>query len=411
MGLDSLLALVCAGVVMASGADKQDANVTPTMYKTAPSPRRWRCKQRCSAAANVCARETTRAKSRRWRVKSPSSTAALSISRNCSGPTRAMSRSCGWPVAKPTPRSILARLLIIDRDASKDIGATARPGPVHQARPGPIPVVENKPNPTIRLQRDEESREPESIVGVRKNTPDVADLLTRADQEFSQKHFDQAGRLYEQANAIDPNSATVSRERLAYCKLYRVVEELNKPSVKPQLVELEKEARVALSLAPRLEFGKKVLAEIQQRKTPASAPGNRSENQVVVRQRERNAEGWLSCETSGFIIYHRESSEVASAGGSDSRDRSDYHAAEMVWRRCTRLDSQMRDLLAPDGERLFACHGPVQFARAFIDSHREWALYRSSHRSALRRHQHDDRNSAARDDAHRFGQRAGRATG
>src|SRR4051812_5015088 len=282
MGLDSLFALVCAGVIMAGGADKQDANVTPTETQN-------------SAVASTLAVQTALQRGRECLREGNYKGAVHALESQIAfinGSTvylqelqrayKGYIKELRLASRETDVQVYLARLLIIDRDASKEIGATARPGPVLQARPGPVPGSEVKANPTIRMQRDEESREPESIVGVRKNTPDVAVLLTRADQEFSQKHFDQAGRLYEQANTIDPNSATVSRERLAYCKLYRVVEELNKPSVKPQLVELEKEARVALSLAPRLEFGKKVLAEIQQRKSPASATPNRAETQVVV---------------------------------------------------------------------------------------------------------------------------------
>jgi hypothetical protein len=312
MGLDSLFALVCAGVVMAGGADKQDANlppaetqnnaVTSTLAVQTALQRGRECMREGNYKGAVHALESQIA------FINGSTVYLQDLQRAYKGyikELRLASREADAQV-------YLARLLIIDRDASKDLAANARPGPTRQARPGPISIAENKPNPTIRLQRDEDAREPEAVVGVRKNTPDVSELLTRADQEFAQKHFDQAGRLYEQANALDQNSASISRERLAYCKLYRVVEELNKPSAKPQLVELEKEARIAMSLAPRLDFGKKVLAEIQQRKNPAAAAApSRAENQVVVRQRERNAEGWLACETNGFIIYHKDSQDFA----------------------------------------------------------------------------------------------------
>ena len=186
-----------------------------------------------------------------------------------------------------------------------------RPGTPRVARPGPIAVSQNKANPTIRLQSGEDTRETSGTVGVRKSSPDLAELLTKADREFTQEHYEQAKQLYERANALDPNSSSRSRERLAYCKLFHVVEELNKPTAKPQLVELEKEARIALSLAPRLEYGKKVLAEIQQRRGPGAASPGQPLTQVAVRQRERNADGWSACETTAFIIYYKDAPEFA----------------------------------------------------------------------------------------------------
>ena len=90
-----------------------------------------------------------------------------------------------------------------------------------------------------------------------------------------------------------------------------MVEELNKSAGKPQLGELEKEARVALSLAPRLEYGKKVLAEIEQRRVPGAAARNAGGVQVVLNHRERNADGWLVCESPSFQIYYKDSQEFA----------------------------------------------------------------------------------------------------
>jgi tetratricopeptide (TPR) repeat protein len=310
MGLDSLLALVCAGVVMAGGPDKpesittndaQNNAVASTLAVQTALQRGRECLREGNYKAAVAALESQIA------YINGSTPYLQELQKAYKGyikELRLASRDADAQI-------FLSRLTIIDRDASNEPGLMGRPGAARVARPGPISAADSKTNPTIRLQRDEESREASGTVGVRKSTTDVADLLTRADQEFNQNHFEQAKKLYEQASALDPKGASSCRERLAYCKLHHVVEELNKPAAKPRLVELEREARVALSLAPRLDFGKKVLAEIELRRNPASATSSRPETQVVVRQRERNSDGWLACETAGFIIYYKETPEFA----------------------------------------------------------------------------------------------------
>jgi tetratricopeptide (TPR) repeat protein len=310
MGLDSLLALVCAGLVMAGGPDKPDSlSATESQNNAVASTL---AVQRALQQGRECLREGNY---KAAVVALESQIAYINGStpylQELKKAYKGYIRELRLANRDADAQIYLSRLTIIDRDAANETGALGRPGVARVARPGPIAVSENKTNPTIRLQRDEDSHEATGLVGVRKSPPDLADLLTRADREFTQKRFEQAKLLYEQANALDPKGATGSRERLAYCKLYHVVEELNKPAAKPQLMELEKEARIALSLAPRLDFGKKVLAEIEQRRNPAHANLSRTGTQVVVRQRERNADGWLACETAGFILYHKESQEFA----------------------------------------------------------------------------------------------------
>src|SRR5260370_1936730 len=53
------------------------------------------------------------------------------------------------------------------------------------------------------------------------------DFLHRAEQEFGQRKFAEAGRLYDQAHQADSKITEASCERWAYCKLFRVVEILN----------------------------------------------------------------------------------------------------------------------------------------------------------------------------------------
>ena len=62
---------------------------------------------------------------------------------------------------------------------------------------------------------------------------DARSLLTKADQEFKDKHYQTACRLYQEANTIDPNATVSCRDCWAYCKLYGVVEALNQPNRTP----------------------------------------------------------------------------------------------------------------------------------------------------------------------------------
>ena len=310
MGLDSLLALVCAGAVMAGGADKPDSPAVGELQNNAMAS--TLAVQTALQRGRECLREgnyrgAVAALEKQIAFINGSSVYLQELQKAYKGYIRELRLAN----READAQIYLSRLMILDRDAANETDLMGRSVPARTARPSPNSITENKTNPTIRLQRDEDSRESMGTIGVRKSNSDLAALLSRADQEFAQKHYEQAKKLYEQASSLDPQGASASHERLAYCKLFHVVEELNKPVAKPQLGELEKEARVALSLAPRLEFGKKVLAEIEQRRNPAKTAPSLTATQVAVRQRERNAEGWLSCETAGFIIYHKESPEFA----------------------------------------------------------------------------------------------------
>jgi hypothetical protein len=146
----------------------------------------------------------------------------------------------------------------------------------------------------------------------------VRELLLRAEQEFGQRKFIEAGRLYEQAYRADNRITDTSRDRWAYCKLFHVVEVLNhresgirsqsssgNPTPDAELADLEKETSEALVLAPRLEYGRHLLNEIRNRR-------RRSDTVVVEYQDQgRNAQGWFVGETTNFRIYHVQSQELA----------------------------------------------------------------------------------------------------
>lgn len=159
----------------------------------------------------------------------------------------------------------------------------------------------------------------------------VQDLLARAELEFSNRKFGVASQLFEQAHQADPKATTASHERWAYCKLYQVVEQLNQP---PQgglaYADLEKEVRVALEMAPRLDYGKNLLSEIDKRRSgrAPAAPGKSeaAEPAVSIRHAERNADGYAVAESANFRIFHNQSRELAEqAVRICERTRADMH--------------------------------------------------------------------------------------
>ena len=131
-------------------------------------------------------------------------------------------------------------------------------------------------------------------------------LLARAEAEFGNRRYLEAGALYEQAHRADAASVAASQERWAYCKLYRVVEAVKDDSA-PAVVwdELEKETQQAVAMAPRLQYGQFLLAEIKKRRAAREAPP------VAVRHFERGADGWARAETANFRVLHNQSREVA----------------------------------------------------------------------------------------------------
>lgn len=129
-------------------------------------------------------------------------------------------------------------------------------------------------------------------------------LLEQADRAFAAQKFDLASTLYDQAFRQDPAmSSPAAKERWAYCKLRIVGTSLNRPegSVPPQ--EMEREVRLALSMAPKLaSYGSYLLRKIHERQGPSGPSGS-----AVVAPTP--GDGWSVHETTNFRILHKQSSE------------------------------------------------------------------------------------------------------
>ncbi len=144
--------------------------------------------------------------------------------------------------------------------------------------------------------------------------------LDRAEREFAAKHYEAAGKLFEQASQAGQSLGTESRERWAYCKLFTVVSQLNQPAGDaPAPADLEREVRLALCLAPRLqEYGKDLITKIQERRggtgtaTP-NAPTTPTTNApaVAVWHQDKKIDGWDVAETGNFRVFHHQQRPLA----------------------------------------------------------------------------------------------------
>jgi hypothetical protein len=222
----------------------------------------------------------------------------------------------------------LRRLLILDPGASLEqpaaavpkaspptlaglAGATAPPGKPTAA---PAPVLPPTPRTAITA-RGKEDDDPFADANGRP-AQGARRLVRQADDEFSRDHFEAAGRLYEQANRADRNSTAGCMDRWAYCKLYAVVQALNRPGPAAG-PDLEKEVRQALSMAPKLvSFGQGLLLTIADRRgAPAGRPASglaRPDTgaRVDVRHGERVGK-WNVATTTNFRVLHNQPRETA----------------------------------------------------------------------------------------------------
>jgi tetratricopeptide (TPR) repeat protein len=202
----------------------------------------------------------------------------------------------------------LKRLRVLDPSAAAE-PAVAYAQPVGA---GPKPPEPEPPKPTVtaRGKSEEAPRsEPPHPTALPPAEPSV---LERAEREFAARHYEEAGKLFEQAAQTSQALGTESRERWAYCKLYVVVGHLNQPSAaSPSAADLEREVRLALCLAPRLqEYGKDLLAKIQERRAPPP-PTAPAVTAVAVRHSDRPVNGWSIAETTNCRIFHNQSRELA----------------------------------------------------------------------------------------------------
>lgn len=137
-------------------------------------------------------------------------------------------------------------------------------------------------------------------------------LLGRAEQEFGKRHFREACVLFDQAHDLAPGSTYDSQDRWAYSKLFRVVEDMKLPGLDSGAwAEFEKETRAAIALAPRMEFGANLLADIQKRRGPATVARGKAPESTGIKHIARGKEDWARAETACFRVMHNQPPELA----------------------------------------------------------------------------------------------------
>lgn len=184
------------------------------------------------------------------------------------------------------------RLAILEPGARPSgLRALGAASPLASPRPATVRANIDHKDETLRLTADQAHQT-------------GRDLLARAETEFEQKHYLEAGELFDKAHRVDPLVTDSSRQRWAYCKLNHVVEALNDHT--GTLTALEAETRSALTLAPQLDFGKHLLEEITKRRQEDSSAADET-GAIAIRDLGNDADGWHVLETANFRIYHTQS--------------------------------------------------------------------------------------------------------
>jgi hypothetical protein len=306
MAMEGLFALVCAGTVLAAGP--------------ADTPGSKPKDNRETTIADTLAVQTALQQGREYLVKSDFKNAVYVLENQLpringnrlylnvlQEAYRGLVKELRLAKQDAEAQKYLDRLRILDPGAVLDKSLTAGPAAPLRSTPPAAPAAK------VRLKGEDEGADPFSMEQRQnRSVSNARDLLSQADKEFSNRHYREARDLYEKANQADRTVIEPSRERWAYCMLYYVVEQMNQAGNAPNWPELEQKAQHALDLAPRLDYAKYLLGEIQKRRSGSSAgEAARSSVPVAVRHLGRSADGWSVAESANFRVYHNQSNEVA----------------------------------------------------------------------------------------------------
>ena len=304
MARDGLFALLCAGAVCVTGlvpptlaapGDDRDSMVAATLaVQTAmQQAREFLSHNDSKAAVRVLEEQLSRINGH---------PAYLTLLRDA---YRSYVKELRLAGQEAEAKRILQRLLILDPGAALDGGITrGANAPAALPTAKSIPTAPAKPPATVRGIRGEETDDPFHERYAVQLKP-AKGLVARAEAEFNNHRYREAAALFEQAHRADAASVVASRERWAYCILYRVVEAVKEPAPGVAWDELENETRQAVAMAPRIQYGPFLLEQIKKRRAAQETPP------VAVRHLGRDASGWEQAETANFRILHNQPREVA----------------------------------------------------------------------------------------------------
>lgn len=165
-----------------------------------------------------------------------------------------------------------------------------------KAGPTPAAGASNKAKVTVRGQQAEDA-----VVAL-----ELGRHLGRADELFAAENYLEAAKLYAEAFRLQRELPALSKERWAYCKLFKVTQQLNEANAATlDLPGLEQEVKEALALAPRFDFGQKLLEVLKQRSGQASVPTRTKVTAIEVRHLPPQG-NWQVCESVHFRLHHRD---------------------------------------------------------------------------------------------------------
>jgi tetratricopeptide (TPR) repeat protein len=242
-------------------------------------------------------------------------------------------------------RSYVQQLKLAKRDGDVDVyqrrlkildpGCVLDPAVTASSAPKPAPINDApKKSPEKPIVKD-----PSPPPGDAKKK-EAQSFVAQAREAYDKRKFDEACKCFDQAQQLDPQALVGCQEQWAYSKLYRVVDQLQKGIDEPaQCTQLEKEVRLAMSLAPtqQLEdFGKKLLERIDDRRGKkgsgsgdvASRAQGSGDSNVTVQHRNDAVDGWQVAQTQNVRVYHHKQAEFAE------------RAAKLAEK--TRVDMQMK---------------------------------------------------------------------
>ncbi len=197
-------------------------------------------------------------------------------------------------------RRYLRRLQILDKGAVLDMASAPLAAETNKT------AAASAVTPTVRMKSEEDAF---AAINARSSGQGRA-FLEQADQAFGKRPYAEARELYEKADQAHQEIAGASRDRWAYSKLYAVVEQLNKnATTSVSWNGLEQEVRAAVRLSPRLEsYSSSLLDEIQKRRGVVRAASADSE---PANPRVAAADGWSMVESANFRVFHKQENALA----------------------------------------------------------------------------------------------------
>jgi tetratricopeptide (TPR) repeat protein len=173
------------------------------------------------------------------------------------------------------------------------------------------PVANRLPSPgTVRAKLEEDDDPFSDANAVRHAAP----ALVMAEEEFGNRHYEAATKLYEQAARKGEVLPDGCREHWGYCKLVAIAETLRRTDKAAPSPDLEREVRLAMSLTPKLDsFGKELLRKLQDRQSVSlvDTPTVAGATAIEVRHIPAQEGTWAAVETANFRILHLQSREFA----------------------------------------------------------------------------------------------------